>query len=269
MSLLTAAADPAIALLEKETTAWHDKRQARLRAEDGWLALVGLHWLDEGPNDVLPDVGTFIRKGKAVELKPAAKASLTNNGKPFAGGNITTDANGARPDLLRSGTLQLFVIERGERVGVRVRDSEAKARKEFHGIARYPVSLGWKKDAKFELAKPGETLPIPNVLGDVTDEPLYGTAVFTHEGQEVRLLATKDGDTLFFVFGDLTNRTETYGAGRFLYTELPKDGRVALDFNRAFNPPCAFSPFATCPLPVRENKLKLRIDAGEKRYGEH
>lgn len=265
---VTAASAPAAAALEEETAAWHEKRQSRLSAEDGWLALVGLHWLDEGSNDdVLPQIGTFTRKGKTVELKPAEKASVTLNGKPFAGGAVATDGSG-KPDLLRSGTLQLFVIERGDRVGVRVRDSEAKARKEFKGIPRFPVTLSWKKDAKWEPAQPGQTLPIPNVLGDVTDVPLSGTAVFTHDGQEVRLLATKEDDKLFFVFGDLTNRTDSYGAGRFLYTELPQNGRVTLDFNRAFNPPCAFSPFATCPLPVKENKLKLRVDAGEKRYGD-
>lgn len=107
------------------------------------------------------------------------------------------------------------------------------------------------------------------MLGEVEDVPLAGTAIFTHQGKEYRLDATREGDKLFFVFGDLTNRTETYGAGRFLYTDAPAGGRVTLDFNRAYNPPCAFTPYATCPLPPKQNKLPVRVDAGERRFGEH
>lgn len=253
---------------EAETNAWHQKRIERLRAEDGWLTLVGLHWLEEGENEAPNGLGSFVRRGRTVEFNPSANANVTLNGKVFKGGVVQTDHSG-KQDVLRAGTLQLLLIERGERIGLRVRDAEAKARKEFKGIERYPVSAAWKKDAKFEPAEAGKTLPVPNVLGDVADVPLEGTAVFTHDGQEYRLLATREGDKLFFVFGDLTNRTETYGAGRFLYSELPKDGRVTLDFNRATNPPCAFSAFATCPLPVKENKLKLSVTAGEKRFGDH
>lgn len=268
--------------LEAETQKWHDARVARLKADDGWLTLVGLRWLDEGDNAAgssdkapveLPQkapaaFGVFTRHGKAVSFKPADGVQVTVNGKPFAGGAIKTDEEGA-PDVLRYGTLQLLVIDRGERVGVRVRDSEAEARKSFHGIDRFPVSAAWKKDCKFELAPEGRTIGVPNVLGDVSDVPLYGTALFQHDGHEYRLLATKEEDSLMFVFGDLTNKTDTYGAGRFLYTPLPKDGHVTLDFNRAFNPPCAFSPYATCPLPVKENRLSVRVEAGEKRYGAH
>lgn len=268
LAMTATAADPSLAAFEKETAAWHQKRLERLRAEDGWLTLIGLHWLEEGENKAPGDLGTFIRKGRTVAFRPAPAAKVTLNGKPFTGGPVSTD-HSEKQDVLRTGTLQLLLIERGDRVGVRVRDSESKARKSFAGIDRYPVSLQWRKKAKVELAPEGRTLPIPNVLGDVTDVPLYGTLIFTHDGAEYRLLATKEGDRLFIVFGDLTNRVDTYGAGRFLYADLPKDGEVTLDFNRATNPPCAFSAFATCPLPVRENKLKLAITAGEKRAGDH
>ncbi|MFL5319086.1 MAG: DUF1684 domain-containing protein [Myxococcaceae bacterium] len=267
----------ATAALEAEEKKWHEERVAHLTAEDGWLTLVGLHWLEEGENPAGSDpaskvhlvaaapakLGTFVRKGKSVEFKPAVPVTL--NGKPFSGGPLKTDAAGA-PDVLRVGTLQLLVIDRGDRLGVRVRDSEADARKHFVGLERFPVSADWRKDARFELAPEGKKISIPNVLGQVSDEPLYGTAVFTHEGKEYRLLATKEDDELFFVFADPTNRKTTYGAGRFLYTELPKDGKLVLDFNRAFNPPCAFSAFATCPLPVKENRLPIPVEAGEKRY---
>ncbi len=272
MTLLTAAPSPSPAQLEADVAQWHQKRIERLKAEDGWLALVGLHWLDEGTNSVEP-LGTFVRKGKAVQFKPAAGLSVTREGKPFPGAaapaDVRTDADGQEPDVFRAGTLQFQVIDRGERVGVRVRDSASETRRKFNGIERFSVRADWRKVAKFEPAAAGATIPIPNVLGDVSDVPLAGIAVFTHEGKEFRLQATHEGDSLFFVFGDLTNRTDTYGAGRFLYTELPRDGQVVLDFNRAYNPPCAFTPYATCPLPTRENKLTIRIEAGEKRYGDH
>lgn len=268
--------------LRKDVDAWHARRIDRLKAEDGWLSLVGLHWLEEGENPAgsgkdakveLPAsapalLGTYTRRGKEVSFAPAKGAQISIDGKPFAGGAIKTDASG-KADVLRAESLQLLVIERGDKLGVRVRDSEAKTRKSFHGIARFPVSADWRKQAQFIPAKPGESIPIPNVLGTVEDAPLAGTAVFTHHGQEHRLVATQEGDSLFFVFGDETNRTDTYGAGRFLYSKLPKDGKVVLDFNRAYNPPCAFTAYATCPLPPKGNKLKVRIEAGEKRYAEH
>lgn len=267
---------------QKEIDTWHAKRIDRLKAEDGWLALVGLHWLEEGDNPAgsaedakvqLPAnaparLGTFIRQGKQVRFVPARDAKVTLEGKRFTGGAVKTDAEG-KPDTLRVGSLQLLVIDRGERVGVRVRDAEARLRREFKGIARFPVGPQWRKEATFVEAKAGESISIPNVLGDVSEVPLAGTAVFAHDGQEHKLIATREGDSLFFVFGDETNRTDTYGAGRFLYTELPKDGKVVLDFNKSYNPPCAFSHYATCPLPPKGNKLKLRVEAGEKRFAEH
>ena len=268
--------------LEAQTKAWHQKRLERLRAEDGWLTLVNLHWLEEGdtvagsaedaalrlPSSAPARLGTFNRRGLEVRFAPARGVDLSSGGKPFAGGAVRTDATGD-PDVLRHGTLQLLAIVRGNRVAVRVRDSAAETRRNFHGIPRFPVRADWRKDARFERAAPGGTVSIPNVLGEVEDVPLAGTATFTHQGKDYRLEATREGDKLFFVFGDLTNRKETYGAGRFLYADGPVDGRVVLDFNRAYNPPCAFTPYATCPLPPRQNKLPIQVDAGELRFGEH
>jgi uncharacterized protein (DUF1684 family) len=121
--------------------------------------------------------------------------------------------------------------------------------------------------ARWEPSNPPTEIAVPNVLGEVERSPSPGTAVFTIGGKEYRLTPVLEGDSpeLFFIFGDETNRTETYGAGRFLYAEPAKDGKVILDFNRAYNPPCAFSAFATCPLPPKPNRLALRVDAGEKR----
>ena len=282
LPLLIAAAPADISQgdFKEQHREWQQERSTRLRAPDGWLTLVNLAWLEEGENKAgsakgstieLPKgapklLGTFVREGNTVRFTPAKGVEVTVDGKRFEGGAVQTDADGA-PDVLQHKTLSLIVIQRGERLGVRVRDTVAPTRTRFSGIPFFDPSLAWRKVATWEPAKEGETLQIPNVLGDASAAPLAGTAVFTHEGRTYRLQATEEGDRLFFVFGDLTNRDTTYGAGRFLYTALPEDGRLVLDFNRAYNPPCAFTAYATCPLPPKQNKLGLRIEAGEKRYG--
>jgi len=267
------------------TQAWEARRLQRLQAEDGWLSLVGLEWLKEGANPAgsapssevkfpVPapaQVGTFVRKGQAVSFQPAPGTTVTLAGKPFAGGPLKTDADADGPDVLQLGRLRFQIIVRGERVGIRMKDPEAPARKAFRGIPTYAPSERWRIVARWEPSNPPAQIAVPNVLGGVDQSPSPGTAVFTVEGKEYRLTPVLEGDSpeLFFIFGDQTNRTETYGAGRFLYTEPPKDGKVTLDFNRAYNPPCAFSAFATCPLPPKQNRLALRVEAGEKRVPSH
>lgn len=267
------------------TESWRQRRLQRLQAEDGWLTLVGLGWLKEGPNlagsgpgvyvefpaEAPALIGTFTRSGKAVTFQPASGISVLREGQPFPGGVLKVDAPGVNPDVLQLGRFQFYVIARGDQLGVRIKDSEARARKEFAGIEMYPASSKWRIRARWEPANPPTTMPVPNVLGQVESMRVPGTAVFTVEGKEYGLTPVlEEGiSDLFFVFGDETNRTETYGAGRFLYTSPPKDGFVVLDFNRAYNPPCAFSPFATCPLPPKQNRLPFRVEAGEKRAGSH
>lgn len=267
------------AQLERDTREWHEQRLARLRAEDGWLTLVGLAWLEEGDNpagshpdarvalppSTPPKAGVFHRSGTTVRFTPAPGVPFTRAEKRFDGGELTSDGEGA-PDVLRHGSIQMTVIVREDLVGVRVRDADAPRRREFTGIERFPVRADWRKRARWEPAEEGRTILVPNVLGQITRTPLAGTLVFTHDEVEHRLQATLEGGKLFVVFSDLTNRKESYGAGRFLYVDPPEDGWLIADFNRAYNPPCAFSPFATCPRPVPENRLKLRIDAGEKRW---
>lgn len=282
--VLPMAATPAPAAPDgyaAEVNAWHQRRIERLKAEDGWLTLVGLFWLEEGdslagsstdahvalPAPTPPKLGVFTRKGLEVRFKPEKGAQVTLDGKPFEGGPIRTDVDG-NPHVLRHGMLQILAIVRGDRVGIRVRDSASPARQKFTGIDRYPVRAAWRKEARF-LPGGGKTISVPNVIGEPQDLPLAGTAVFTHEGKEHRLDATAEGDKLFFVFGDTTNKKETYGAGRFLYADAPKDGKVILDFNKSYNPPCVFTPYATCPLPPRQNKLPVRVDAGELRWAGH
>lgn len=271
---------PSVQGLTAETNAWHQERLARLKAEDGWLTLIGLDWLDEGPNPAgsaagtkvtLPatapaQLGSYTRHGKAVSFTPAKGVTVTRDGKPFTGGALKTDEVGD-PDVLRIGTLQLLTLVRGDRVGVRVRDSASAVRRGFKGIDRFPVSVAWRKDAVWEPAPPGQVERIVNVLGDEEEVPLAGSAIFTHEGKTYRLEATLEDGALFFVFGDPTNRDTSYPAGRFLTAAPPKEGHVVLDFNRAYNPPCAFTSFATCPLPSKGNRLPVRVEAGEKRCG--
>jgi uncharacterized protein len=266
------------------TADWHAQREKRLAAEDGWLTLVALLWLKEGDNlagsgdgatVVFPSkaparLGTFHRSGSAVSFQPAPGVVVTRASQPFLGGPLKSDADG-EPDVLEAGGLRFFVIQRGDRMGLRVKDPDAPKRREFHGIPTYVADPRWRIEARWEPAPPGNSIPVPNVLGTVDKMAAPGTAIFSVDGQEFRLAAVlEEGETnLFFVFADATNRTETYGAGRFLYAQPPKAGRVVLDFNRAYNPPCAFSPYATCPLPPKQNRLSIPITAGEKRAGDH
>jgi uncharacterized protein len=281
---LSLAAPPASEDVVSATRAWEERRLKRLQAEDGWLTLVGLGWLKEGANTagsdgkaavVFPegapkDVGTFTRSGSKVSFQPAAGVTVTREGKPFPGGPVQSDEEGrAQPDILQVGRLRFQLIDRGSRIGVRIKDPEARARKEFKGIPRYPASERWRIVARWEPTNPPAEIAVPNVLGEVERSPSPGTAVFTLDGREYRLTPVLEvgSPDLFFVFADETNRTETYGAGRFLYADPAKDGTVVLDFNRAYNPPCAFSAFATCPLPPKQNRLAFRVEAGEKRVG--
>ena len=269
--------------LADQTRAFRAKRESRLRAEDGWLTLVGLDWLDAGANPAgsapdakvqvpapcPPHLGTFTLEGKKVSFQPAAGVAVSIAGKPFAGGALKTDENG-EPDVLDVAGMHIFAIVRGDRVGLRIKNPNAAARKNFTGIPAWDPDAAWRVVARWEPT-PGATIPVPNILGQVEDAPAPGVAVFTIDGKEYRLRPIQEaGDTqLFFIFGDETNRKDSYGAGRFLYADAPADGHVVLDFNRALNPPCAFSHFATCPIPPQGNRLPIRVTAGEKRYGEH
>lgn len=262
--------------LEAQTRAWHEKRLRGLTSEDGWLTLVGLQWLEEGdqplelPAPAPSPSGTLTRRGDQVLFRPAPGVAATLEGRPFASGTIRSDAGG-KPDVLQVGRLRFHAIQRDGRVGIRMKDPEAEARRKFHGIQRFQVSAAYRVEARFEPATTPRKLPVPTVLGTVEEMEAPGTAVFQLQGKELRLtpVAEPGEESLFFIFADETNRTDTYGAGRFLYADLPRDGKVVLDFNRAYNPPCAFSRFATCPLPPKENRLPLRVEAGEKRAGDH
>jgi Uncharacterized conserved protein len=170
------------------------------------------------------------------------------------------------PTILELGTLRLHLIRRGDRIGLRVRDHEAPALHAFSGMQHFPLDPSWRIVARFEPAPPGRTLAMMDITGAQSADPTPGTVVFERDGATWRIDALDGGEKgeLWLIFGDATNGRQTFGGGRFLYTEPPAaDGSVVVDFNLAYNPPCVFSPFATCPLPPPQNRLALRIEAGE------
>lgn len=273
------ALDPAYV---REIEAWRKDRNEGLKKEDGWFTLVGLFWLEPGENRfgsgpdnrvLLPEgktpafAGTLIREGEAVKVRVAPGVAITSAGQPVTEAALTSDAKG-EPTVLQLGSVSFFVIQRGDKVGVRVKDSKSQALTSFQGLDFYPIQPDWKVTARFEPYNPPKPVPIPNVLGQVSEIPSPGAVVFDWKGKTYRMDAlpgSEDGG-LVLLFADQTNGKETYGAGRFLETTPPKDGRVVVDFNTAYNPPCAFTSFATCPLPPAQNRLALAVTAGEKKY---
>jgi len=274
-----AAGDPVA-----EVEAWKQDRDQRLRRPDGWLTLVGLWWLAEGDNAVgaaadavvrLPEgkaparLGTIrVRDGAASFLRAPGVEVTIDGAPPAAVQPLADDAAEEGPTVLHHGSLSFYLIERGGALAVRVKDSESAALRAFHGLEYFPYAPAWRLEGRFEAAPEGSALEVPNSVGRTEKIRQPGWVSFEAEGKTWRLTALDDtGDgRLFLVFGDRTNGRETYGGGRFLYTDPPVDGRVTLEFNRSYSPPCVFTPYATCPLPTPENKLPFRIEAGEKTY---
>jgi uncharacterized protein (DUF1684 family) len=184
---------------------------------------------------------------------------------------LRTDADG-KPDVLKLGRISFFVLRRGDRFAIRVKDPESAALKAFKGVENFPVDPSSRVTARFEPYSTPREVGIPTVLGTTVKMRAPGQVRFKLRGRTLILQPVQEDPAdgqLFFIFRDGTSGRETYPAGRFLYADAPKDGKVVLDFNKAINPPCAFTPFATCPLPPEQNRLKVRIAAGEKKYGEH
>jgi uncharacterized protein (DUF1684 family) len=191
------------------------------------------------------------------------------NGKPATTAFLRCDTDPGGPDSLTAGGLTMFVIHRGQRYAVRLKDKNSEFRQAFTGLHWFPVREDYRIVARFVPYDAPHKIAIPNILGETEEEPSPGYAVFTLHGHSYRLDPVLEDDQLFFIFRDQTSGKETYGSGRFLYATMPKEGKVVLDFNKAYNPPCAFTPFATCPLPPKENRLAVRIEAGELNYGHH
>jgi len=267
----------------KEIAKWRAERIEEVNGEDGWTTLVGLFWLNEGENKfgsdpsneiVLPATssprfgGSFRLDKGAVRLKANPETRISSDGKPASAIVLQSDAD-RKPTILTLGSLKLFVIKRGERLGLRVKDKNHPARSNFPGIDYFPISMRFRINAKFEPYSPPKVIPIANVLGMIDNMTSPGALVFSVNGKTCRLdpVLEKGSTQLFIIFADKTTGKETYGAGRYLYVDPPgDDGKVVVDFNKAHNPSCAFTKFATCPLPPRQNRLAIRVEAGEKKY---
>jgi uncharacterized protein (DUF1684 family) len=211
-----------------------------------------------------------VAKGKvAIEVAPGV--GITAGGKPVTRMDLRSDTPGP-PDVLALGALRFFVIERSGKLAIRLRDLKSPARQSFAGLRWFPVRKEYRVVGRFQPHPAPKKLSIPNVLGLVEEMVSPGYVVFQLQGQELRLepvYETPEESELFFIFRDRTSAHGTYGAGRFLYAEKPRNGEVILDFNKAYTPPCAFTRFATCPLPPRQNHLPVRIEAGELNDGNH
>lgn len=264
---------------EAEVMDWRERRHARLTEPYGWLSLVGLDFVGDGRWSVgagdgadirMPDGpdhwGELVVDGDRARFDPASD-SVSVGGRAGAPG-VLTDPGDGDPVWVEAGDARFQIIERNARLAVRTRWPRAESRTEFVGLDYFDFDPDWRIEAQFEPHPPGTTMPVGSVLGDVTDEPNPGTVVFEFEGREFRLeaVADEDDEELFFIFADRTTGRETYGAGRFLYAPMPENGRTVLDFNKAYNPPCAFTEYSTCPLPPPENRLDLRVEAGELDY---
>ncbi len=269
----------------QEIEQYRTARLAELKSDSGYLSLIGLFWLKEGENKfgsdpaneiILPKekvsnvAGVFILKNGVVKLEAPANSSITASDKPVTFLELKTDADD-KPTVLHLGSLSLQIIKRGDKLGVRVKDKDNPARSNFAGIESYPADQNWRLEARFEPYNPPKKMPIVNILNMESSEDSPGAVAFAVDGRAYRLDAIKEkGEPkLFMIFADNTSGKQTYPAGRYLYVDPPDaDGRMIIDFNKAYSPPCAFTKFATCPLPPRQNRLPFAIEAGEK-YSRH
>ena len=248
---------------------WQQKRDKGLRSEDGWLTLVGLFWLKPGnntigstdSNDCVLPKGSSPEHAGTIRLEGDQVSFIEPNGSS----RTLAYKNEEKPDTVHIGSVSFFVIKRGDKLAIRAKDSASPALKNFTGMKYFPVNSSLHFDAKF--IPDSKKIPILNILGQTDLEESPGIVEFTYEGKQYQLRPIYEGKTLFFLFKDPTNKVNTYQAGRMLNTPLPENGRVDLDFNRSYNPPCTFTPYATCPLPPKENMLPFAVNAGEMRYG--
>jgi len=270
--------------------AWRTHREQRLSAPDGWLTLVGLEWLKPGPNTVgsapdnrirlssvaPPHLGVIEVSGSDIRLTPPATgfpAGVQLDSAPVQAAKLADD-EAQNPSKLTAGPLTILLLHRGDRYALRIKDSQAPTRLNFHGLHWYDPDPRYRVEARWIPFVPMKKIRIPSIIG-VTDEmPAPGLAEFTLDGKTLQLepvLEEPDAKQLFFILRDATSRTTSYGAARFLYTDFPdhgldQPGYLVLDFNRLQNPPCAYTAYATCPLPPEQNRLAIALPVGEAKY---
>ena len=256
--------------------AWRAERERRLTADDGWLTVAGLFFLREGENtfgsdplhDIVlpagpPTAGAFDLSDRRVALRAAPGTTLTVDGREVAA--MQLHPREARADIAID-DLTLFVHYSGERLAIRMLDKDSAIRRGFSGLRWYPVDEAYRVPARFVPHDEPIEVRVQNILGDIETVTSSGVVRLQLAGEELEMLPVDAGDQLWFIFRDLTSGSDTYAAARFLYADAPRDGWTVLDFNRAYNPPCAFNPHTTCPLPPRANRLPVRVEAGERDY---
>ncbi|MSV34901.1 MAG: DUF1684 domain-containing protein [Bryobacterales bacterium] len=282
LALAALAADPAY---QRYIAEWRARQEAALKAEDGWLTVVGLDWLKEGENRVgshpnfevrlpkaAPDkVGTLTLRAGKVRFRPEKGVAVTFNGTPAFETELKPDVT-PRYDKLAVGRIKFFVIQREQRFGVRIKDNDSAARRQFSGLQWFPVDESWKVPAKYVPYDKPRKFAFETLAGLREEAEAPGYVTFQRAGKEHRLEPVADGAEFWFVMRDQTSGKTTYGASRFLYAPMPKagiarPGTLEIDFNKAENPPCVFTDYATCPLPPPQNRLPVAVTAGEMMYG--
>jgi uncharacterized protein len=250
-----AASDAYVASIEE----WRKMREENLKSDTGWLTVAGLAWLKPGANVIELPRGATV---KALEVE-------LNDGQVAVGMNGNKRTLKLEEDVLRYGPVSVLAIKRGERYAIRIRDLNTEYRKAFTGLKWYAIKPQWRIEARFIPYDPPRKMKVPNIIGGEFEEPNPGYVEFFVQGKKLRLDPVLEDDKLFLIFRDATAGRTTYPPGRFLYADLPQSGKVVLDFNKAYSPPCAFTPYATCPLPPKQNRLPIQIEAGELNYGGH
>jgi len=273
-----------VASYQKEIESFRVERETNLKKDGSWLTVAGLYWLREGEstvgadpeNDfVLPEgtgpamLGSFIYENGNVSFRANDGVTVVQKGKDEKPVKTATLEPGEK-NAVALGKLSMWVHASGPRLAIRLRDLDSPIRKEFTGLQWFPVDPAYRVTAKFTPHPKPKDVEVLNMLGDIELYQSPGVVDFELQGQAIRMepLSYSDGG-LWFIFKDQTSGKETYPSARFLRADDPKDGKVVVDFNKAYNPPCAFNPFTTCPMPPKENRLKVRIEAGEQNYKKH
>lgn len=268
---------------EEEIDQWIKARDARLRSPDYYLSIVGLYWLEDGANTFGSDpsndvvfpkgapaaIGSFNVREGVVTVEVVPGIDVTYDGEPVKSMRLLDDSDENGPTTLVMGTMNWFVIKRGDRLLIRLKDSKSEGLRKFKGVDRFAVDPKWRLEARLETYSSPRFVEIENTIQIATNERVYGTLFFDVDGETYSLDALVEAGTeaLFVIFADATSGEETYGGGRFVYVDVPADGESAiLDFNKAYNPPCAFNDYTTCPLPPPQNQLPIPVTAGEKTY---
>ncbi|MCB1585123.1 MAG: DUF1684 domain-containing protein [Xanthomonadales bacterium] len=265
---------------QKDLEDWKQARSESLRKPHGWVSLVGMEWLYKGENSIgasadnkivllhgPENIGVFNLDGNQITFKPAIDVDIKANDNPVTEKiEVKMDSSGS-PTIFTVDTFQFYVIERGK-PALRIKDSQAKTLLEFRGVEYFPVSEKFYIDAEFIPYQPAKEVEIVNVLGLISKDQSPGKLQFNIDGETYSLDVLDAGDSYYIIFADRTSGRTTYGPGRFLYADKPKEGETTtkINFNKAYNPPCAFTDYSTCPLPPPQNRLRAFIEAGEKKY---